>query len=720
MHRQTRLIAAILLLVVGPTAVLSLVAAWLLNHWQVVIERQHQSDAEAALQAAVSAFHARWAAADARLGASIAAGLAATPDPWRLAGPVAALAASNEWARRVYVWSPAAGLVYPPGNRGPSGGGGLAEAEPGTAADGNAERESPAGALTRLERLECAPGRWEDAAREYEALSGRPEVSPYVHAVANLRLARGWQRAGRADLAVADFRKVVQECGPANPGRTASAVAMEALLREPDEGFLLCLLAGSELLQIAVEQNRPDTMVADLALLLEELTRHYGDAVPLQKALVTRQARAAWAALAAAAPPRPADATARVAALLNVLDELERAAQADAEESAAVDRTLRALAVESHGQAAPLQWMGAHGRLRFVAVPGFGPLRAGYCVAPAALAAALRAAAERVVAGRNLRVLVRDRTNASAPPPDAGDPLAVLALPAPCDTITLLAYPQNPAGLAAAARLRVRLYRWGVLLLGAGVMAGAWLVLQLAASEMAVARTRSRFAASVSHDLRTPLASMRMLAESLLLGSIRDEATRQKFLAAIVRECDRLSRLTDRALFFVRMGQKSLVYQLTEGDIGSVVQEAVQSFAGRFREGTVDIRVEVAGGLPAVCFDAGAITQVVDNLLDNAVKYAGASQRVEVRVEPCPGGRDIEIRVQDFGIGMERRDLRKVFREYYRGRNATAAGVGGTGLGLALCRHIVRAHRGRIRAESTLGEGSTLRVFLPVAPAACG
>lgn len=232
-------------------------------------------------------------------------------------------------------------------------------------------------------------------------------------------------------------------------------------------------------------------------------------------------------------------------------------------------------------------------------------------------------------------------------------------------------------------------------------------------AEIRRARTRIEFAAAVSHDLRTPLASMRMLAESLHLGRITEESKRQKFLATLVTECDRLGRLTDRALYFIRFGQDALQYRLTEGDFGSLVRETTETYLMSGMKRARHLSVQVEEGLPAVRFDGGALEQVVLNLLDNADKYSPQDQNIDVAVEATPDRRQVRLSVRDRGIGIAPADLRRVFRAYYRGERARSSDVSGVGLGLALCRHIVRAHGGRIEVESVVGEGSTFRVTLP-------
>jgi signal transduction histidine kinase len=231
-----------------------------------------------------------------------------------------------------------------------------------------------------------------------------------------------------------------------------------------------------------------------------------------------------------------------------------------------------------------------------------------------------------------------------------------------------------------------------------------------------------------------------MLAESLHLGRIEDAEKRKRFLEIILKESDRLSRLTDRALYFIQYGQGALRYRMTEGDIAALVKDVVETFAtgieGKVRElrpgdggqtaaaGPVEgageeqgtaaewgIDLTLSHDVSPVKFDAGAMEQVIFNLLDNAVKYSRNRRRVEVRVMPDARGRHVVVSVRDFGVGIDPKDMRRIFNAYHRGKGS--ANTVGLGLGLALCRDIVKAHQGRIEVESAVDEGSTFRVTLP-------
>ncbi|MEI8138530.1 MAG: HAMP domain-containing sensor histidine kinase [bacterium] len=310
---------------------------------------------------------------------------------------------------------------------------------------------------------------------------------------------------------------------------------------------------------------------------------------------------------------------------------------------------------------------------------------------------------------------------------EAGPILAVRQLPTPFEAMSLVATPEDVPAFVANARLQARLYRGGGLLLLISVVAGIWLVWREAAREIQQAGERSAFAAAVSHDLRTPLSSMRMLAESLYMGNVTDTNKQKKFLGTIIKESDRLSRLTDRALYFIRYGQGALRYQFTEGDLGGVVRETVETFAVG-ASGEVKIGIDIPSQLPSVKFDAGAIEQVVYNLLDNAVKYSrkegeergvpsseprGAGDDGLINVKLFVEGGQVVLSVEDHGVGMTPEEVRQVLKPYARGKNAGRQNARGLGLGLALCQHIVQAHGGSIQIQSEPGKGSKFKIILP-------
>jgi len=226
-------------------------------------------------------------------------------------------------------------------------------------------------------------------------------------------------------------------------------------------------------------------------------------------------------------------------------------------------------------------------------------------------------------------------------------------------------------------------------------------------------RMKDQFVGSVSHELRTPLTSIVGYVELLLdeddSANLDDE--QRQFLGIIDRNCHRLTRLVDDILFIARVDAGRLSLDLQEVDVGELARLAVESarpFAGR-KSQTIDLETQAA--LPPLQADPTRMNQLVDNLISNAIKYTPEGGAVTVVV--AESGAAIHIEVRDTGVGIPPDELEKLFVRFFR---ASTSGVAqGTGLGLSIVKSIVEAHRGTIDVHSTVGEGTTFLVDLPLA-----
>ena len=209
-----------------------------------------------------------------------------------------------------------------------------------------------------------------------------------------------------------------------------------------------------------------------------------------------------------------------------------------------------------------------------------------------------------------------------------------------------------------------------------------------------------------------------MFVETLLEGRVRDEDERQECLGIIAQETDRLSRLVDRILQFAAYAKGRAPIDLQPSDVGEVVTRAVGLFRSRAQKLGAQLVSHVDDDLPPAVIDRDAIVQVVLNLLDNAVKYAG-HDGAKIRVSVRAAGARVRIEVEDDGPGVPDRERERVFEEFYRGDDRLSGPVQGTGIGLALCRRIALAHGGRIEAlrSKDLG-GALFRLTLPDAETA--
>src|SRR5215218_7756582 len=222
-------------------------------------------------------------------------------------------------------------------------------------------------------------------------------------------------------------------------------------------------------------------------------------------------------------------------------------------------------------------------------------------------------------------------------------------------------------------------------------------------------RLRTALLNSVSHDLRTPLASIKASASSLLDRDIQwSDAEREEFLATINTEVDRLTRLVHNLLDMSRIEAGALDPRLVESSVAEVVGPVVRRARAASRQ---RVDVDVPDELPSVLVDPVRLDQVLTNLLDNARAYAAGGP---VQVVARQAGGTVELRVVDHGPGIPGPERERIFDQFYRLKGGGKRPEG-TGMGLAICRGIVEAHGGRLRAETTPGGGATFVLTLPVA-----
>jgi two-component system sensor histidine kinase KdpD len=233
-------------------------------------------------------------------------------------------------------------------------------------------------------------------------------------------------------------------------------------------------------------------------------------------------------------------------------------------------------------------------------------------------------------------------------------------------------------------------------------------------------RLKDALLGSVTHDLRTPLASIKAAASSLLDGSVQwSDADRHELLESIDVSADRLNRLVSNLLDLSRLEAGVAEPEKDWYQIGDVIAAVLDrlDLTGQLRDRRVE--VDLPENLPLVAMDHGQIEQVVTNLIENALKYSPAERPIRVAAETTPAPPELRVHVRDEGIGIPPHELDAIFGKFYRVQHvslpwATTRPPVGTGLGLAIAAAIVQAHGGRIWAESTPGAGSTFTFTLPV------
>ncbi len=224
-----------------------------------------------------------------------------------------------------------------------------------------------------------------------------------------------------------------------------------------------------------------------------------------------------------------------------------------------------------------------------------------------------------------------------------------------------------------------------------------------------VETTRREFLANVSHELRTPLASIKASAETLVEGAKDDPAASRQFLDRISLNVDRMSLLVEELLDLSRLESGEVKLNLSGVDVHKGIAEALETHGERANSLGVELRADPTGPLPLALADGPRLRQALSNLVENAVKFTPAGGRVSIGARSRRGW--LEISVADLGIGMSPEDVPHVFERFYKvDRPFNQSGVG---LGLAIAKHIVQSHGGRIWVESRMGEGSVFTFTVP-------
>ena len=257
--------------------------------------------------------------------------------------------------------------------------------------------------------------------------------------------------------------------------------------------------------------------------------------------------------------------------------------------------------------------------------------------------------------------------------------------------------------------MRTGVYLGTLALMLMSVALAGYFAIRTVRKELEVARLKSEFVSAVSHEFRSPLSAISHLAELLDAGRVKDGDRKREYYRLIHGESGRLRRLVENLLNFARIEEGRQQFRLERISLAPWLQSTVGEFQASPAAAGKEVVVDFAPDLPAVRVDAEAMTLVLGNLLDNAVKYSPHSARVWVQASVVNDG--VEIRVRDEGVGIADEDRVHIFERFYRAHDSGT--VAGAGLGLALVQRIVAAHGGTVDVESRVGEGSTFRVRLP-------
>jgi signal transduction histidine kinase len=255
-------------------------------------------------------------------------------------------------------------------------------------------------------------------------------------------------------------------------------------------------------------------------------------------------------------------------------------------------------------------------------------------------------------------------------------------------------------------------YFWTILTLIFILAAGTIMVSRTIANEMAVIGLKSDFVSSVSHELKSPLTSIKSLVDRLRNGKVTSPAQMQSYFAVIERDVERLTRMVSNILCFARAEEGKTKYERSEIDPAAFVLRHVEAFKKSGACLGVEIRLAVDDLVPRISVDADAFALVLDNLLDNAAKFSPDHKEIYVVLSSEAG--KVVLEVRDRGTGIPSGEVDRIFEKFYQVRHVSEQSIRGTGLGLTLVKDAVEAHGGRIDVESRLGEGSSFTVTLPV------
>jgi signal transduction histidine kinase len=250
------------------------------------------------------------------------------------------------------------------------------------------------------------------------------------------------------------------------------------------------------------------------------------------------------------------------------------------------------------------------------------------------------------------------------------------------------------------------------------LLAGLYLVYANVRRELHLSRLKSDFVANVSHELKTPLALIRLFAETLELRRVPSEEKAQQYYRVINKESQRLTQLINNILDFSRIEAGRKEYRFRPTDVGAVVGEVVEAYRFPIEQQGFELDVSIAEDLPEIVVDPEALSQALLNLVNNAIKYS--ADRKYLGLDVRREGDRVIVSVTDHGVGIPRTEQHRIFEKFYRVEDALIHTTKGSGLGLALVQHIMDAHGGSVELISAPGEGSTFRLLLPLAPPGLG
>ena len=285
------------------------------------------------------------------------------------------------------------------------------------------------------------------------------------------------------------------------------------------------------------------------------------------------------------------------------------------------------------------------------------------------------------------------------------------AAPAPFDRYELLYLPPpGPAGFRAFGVMSLPTFTWAVIVSALTIFVGVAFTLRSVLRELQTARLKTDFVSFVTHELKTPLTAIRMYAETMLDGRVEGEADERMCIQIIDQESRRLTHLIDQILEFSRLERRQKKFQFVSCDMLDVVNDAVRIFHDHHQDQPRVVEINSAQHISNIRMDRAAMIELLLNLLSNAAKYSSTGKVIVVNLRESIT--EISVEVVDSGVGIRKRDQKKIFDRFYRADDFLTRDIDGTGLGLAFARYIAKVHNGDIKVASQLGGGSSFTLFL--------
>jgi signal transduction histidine kinase len=276
----------------------------------------------------------------------------------------------------------------------------------------------------------------------------------------------------------------------------------------------------------------------------------------------------------------------------------------------------------------------------------------------------------------------------------------------------LLLSENKPGFIATLFKSGSSIYLFIFILIALLMVLGLVFVMYSLNTELRLNKLKSDFISNVSHELKSPLTSIRMMTEMLHHKRVETEERKSAYYSAMLEESEHLSHLLDNILDFSRMEDDRKKYEFINLDLNELILRFLESIHERLAEPGFDIRYNCPDRVPLIPADKDAMLQVIYNLVDNAIKFSVTSRQIDISL--ISKDDELQLCVKDYGIGIPIKDQEKIFDRFYRGTEPQRLGIKGSGIGLTIVKKITEAHKGHLTLESKPGEGSTFCVHLPI------